>query len=93
MTFEECFKDKFPGNSIPSNKVGGYFVLLEEVTQRSKGEVMIWSSSRHQSIAMYIAFEKNGLKRFIFHSNIECTQLMHMRKQGHVSIQKIIKVH
>lgn len=37
-TLEECFKDKFPGNSIPSNKVGGYFVLLEELTQRSKGK-------------------------------------------------------
>lgn len=93
MTFEECFKDKLPGNSIPSNKVEGYFILLEELTQRSKGDVIIWSSSRHQPIAMCIAFEKNGLKRFIFHSNIECTQFIHMRKQGHVSAQRIIKGH
>lgn len=36
MTLEECFKDKFSGNSIPSNKVREYFVLLEELTQKSK---------------------------------------------------------
>ena len=61
-------KGKFPGNNVPSNKVGECFVL-EEGTQRSKGEVMMRASSGLQSIAPHIAFERNGLKSFTFHSD------------------------
>lgn len=62
------------------------------LTQMAKEEVMMQASSGHQSIATYIAFEKNGLKSFIFHPDFECTQLTHMGKQwGSLLVQRIIK--